>query len=165
VAEAGSDWEEWRVHDVDTGADLPDRLQWVKFSTASWTPDGKGFYYSRFDEPGPNQLRDVNYFQKLHYHRLGTPQSADRLVYERKDQKEWTFGAVVSDDALAAGDRGWVERRSPGGRRGEPATGPVLIRIETRAGHAAGKPTTKKNEQAADMLAFTARALGLPGGR
>ena len=98
VAEAGSDWEEWRVRNAGSGEDLEDRIKWVKFSKASWTPDGKGFYYSRFDEPGPNQLRDVNYFQKLYYHRLGTPQSADRLVYQRKDQKEWTFGGVVSDD-------------------------------------------------------------------
>ena len=98
IAEAGSDWQEWRVKKVDAGEDLPDRIQWVKFSSASWTPDGRGFYYSRYDEPGPNQLRDTNYFQKLYYHRLGTPQSADRLVYERKDQKEWGFGAVVSDD-------------------------------------------------------------------
>ncbi|HTS80284.1 MAG TPA: prolyl oligopeptidase family serine peptidase [Myxococcaceae bacterium] len=98
LAEAGSDWEEWRVRKTDTGEDLPDRIQWVKFSAAEWTPDGHGFYYSRFDEHGPNQLRDTNYFQKLYYHRLGTPQSADRLVYERKDQKEWGFGATVSDD-------------------------------------------------------------------
>ena len=98
VAEAGSDWQEWRVRKVDTGQDLPDKIKWVKFSEAEWTPDGKGFYYSRYDEPGPNQLRDVNYFQKLYYHRLGTPQSADKLIYERKDQKEWGFGATVSDD-------------------------------------------------------------------
>jgi prolyl oligopeptidase len=98
VAEAGSDWQEWRVRKVDSGQDLPDRIQWVKFSSASWTPDGRGFYYSRFDEPGANRLRDLNYFQKLYYHRLGTPQSADRLVYQRKDQKEWGFGATVSDD-------------------------------------------------------------------
>src|SRR5262249_48553734 len=98
IAEAGSDWQEWRVRKVDTGEDLPDRIQWVKFSSAEWTPDGRGFYYSRYDAPGPNQLRDVNYFQKLYYHRLGTPQSQDRLVYERKDQKEWQFAAVVSDD-------------------------------------------------------------------
>ncbi len=98
IAEAGSDWQQWRVRNVATGEDLPDRVQWVKFSTASWTPDGRGFYYSGYDAPGPNQLRDTNYFQKLYYHRLGTPQSADRLVYERKDQKEWGFGAVVSDD-------------------------------------------------------------------
>ena len=98
LAEAGSDWQEWRVRKVDTGEDLPDRIQWVKFSAAEWTPDGRGFYYSRYDAPGPNQLRDVNYFQKLYYHRLGTSQSADRLVYERKDQKEWEFAATVSDD-------------------------------------------------------------------
>jgi prolyl oligopeptidase len=98
VSEAGSDWEEWRVRKVDTGEDLPDRIQWVKFSTASWTPDGKGFFYSGYEKPGPNQLREVNYFQKLFYHRLGTPQSEDRLVYERKDHKEWQFEAVVSDD-------------------------------------------------------------------
>jgi len=98
IAEAGSDWQEWRVKKVDTGEDLPDRIQWVKFSSAEWTPDGHGFYYSRYDAPGPNQLRDVNYFQKLYYHRLGTPQSQDRLVYERKDQKEWSFDPTVSDD-------------------------------------------------------------------
>jgi len=98
IAEAGSDWQEWRVRKVDSGEDLPDRLRWVKFSSVSWTPDGRGFYYSRYDEPGPNQLRDTNYFQKLYYHRLGTPQSADTLVFERKDQKEWGFGATVSDD-------------------------------------------------------------------
>jgi len=98
IAEAGSDWQEWRVRKVDTGEDLPDRIQWVKFSAAEWTPDGRGFYYSRYDAPGPNQLRDVNYFQKLYYHRLGTAQSADSLVYERKDHKEWGFGPTVSDD-------------------------------------------------------------------
>jgi prolyl oligopeptidase len=98
IAEAGSDWQEWRVRKVDTGEDLPDRIQWVKFSAAEWTPDGRGFYYSRYDAPGPNQLRDVNYFQKLYYHRLGSVQSADRLVYERKDHKEWSFGPTVSDD-------------------------------------------------------------------
>jgi prolyl oligopeptidase len=98
IAEAGSDWQEWRVKKVDTGEDLPDRIQWVKFSSAEWTHDGHGFYYSRYDAPGPNQLRDVNYFQKLYYHRLGTPQSQDRLVYERKDQKEWSFDPTVSDD-------------------------------------------------------------------
>ncbi len=98
IAEAGSDWQEWRVKNVGSGEDLPDRIQWVKFSSVSWTPDGRGFYYSRYDAPGPNQLRDTNYFQKLYYHRLGTAQSADTLVYERKDQKEWGFGATVSDD-------------------------------------------------------------------
>jgi prolyl oligopeptidase len=99
VAVAGSDWQEWRVRDVTTGQDLPDHIQWVKFSGASWTPDGRGFFYSRYDEPkSDSQLRDVNYFQKLYFHRMGTPQSQDGLVYERKDQKEWSFNGEVSDD-------------------------------------------------------------------
>ena len=48
---AGSDWQEWRVRDVRTAADLPDVIKWVKFSGASWAADGSGFYYSRYDEP------------------------------------------------------------------------------------------------------------------
>ncbi len=96
---SGSDWEEWRVRDVRTGQDLPDVVRWVKFSGASWTKDGAGFYYSRFDEPtAAAQLTTANYFHKLYYHRLGTPQSADRLVYHRPDQKDWGFNGNVTDD-------------------------------------------------------------------
>ncbi len=99
LSSGGSDWEEWRVRDVRTGEDLADHLRWIKFSGASWTHDGKGFYYGRYDEPAAGQeLEAVNYFQKLYYHRVGTPQSEDRLVYERPDQKEWGFGATVSED-------------------------------------------------------------------
>ena len=96
---AGSDWQEWHVRDIATGDDLPDHIRWVKFSGASWTKDGRGFYYSRFDEPAKDAaLTQVNYFQKLYYHRVGTPQSEDRLVYERPDRKEWGFGGYVTDD-------------------------------------------------------------------
>jgi prolyl oligopeptidase len=100
TAASGSDWQEWHVRDVDTGKDLPDLIKWVKFSGASWTKDGKGFYYSRYDEPkeGGAALRDVNYFQKLYYHRLGTQQSEDKLIYERPDNKELAFGGSVTDD-------------------------------------------------------------------
>jgi prolyl oligopeptidase len=52
LSSAGSDWQEWRVRDVTTGKDLPDLIKWVKFSGAAWTKDGKGFFYSRYDEPG-----------------------------------------------------------------------------------------------------------------
>lgn len=96
---SGSDWQEWHVRSVDSGEDTSDHLRWVKFSSASWTKDGKGFFYSRYDEPEEGAaLTGVNYFQKLCYHRLGTPQSEDRLVYERPDQKEWGFGGEVTDD-------------------------------------------------------------------
>ncbi|MCY7282577.1 MAG: prolyl oligopeptidase family serine peptidase, partial [Cyanobacteria bacterium CAN_BIN43] len=96
---AGSDWQEWKVRDVETGEDLPDHLQWIKFSGASWTHDNQGFFYSRYAEPNEEtKLEDVNYFQKLYYHRLGKTQAEDVLIYQRPDQKEWGFGAGVTED-------------------------------------------------------------------
>src|SRR5216684_4188225 len=91
IATSGSDWTEWHVRDIDTGKDLADDLKWVKFSGASWTKDNKGFYYSRYDEPKGAALREANYFHKLYYHRLGTAQSEDKLIYERPDNKELGF--------------------------------------------------------------------------
>jgi prolyl oligopeptidase len=98
LATSGSDWTEWHVREVDTGKDLPDVIKWVKFSSASWTKDNKGFFYSRYDEPKAAALRETNYFHKLYYHRLGAPQSADQLIYERPDNKEMGFNGSVSDD-------------------------------------------------------------------
>jgi prolyl oligopeptidase len=99
LATAGSDWNEIRVRDVATGSDLDDRLKWVKFSVISWSMDNKGFFYGRYDEPKDgNLLQDANYFHKLYYHRVGTPQTEDVLVYHRPDQKEWGFAGQVSDD-------------------------------------------------------------------
>ncbi len=99
LAAAGSDWQEWRVRDVVTGQDRDDHLKWIKFSGASWSADDVGFYYSRYDEPAPGaELTGTNYFQKLYYHRLGTKQADDRLVYERPDEKEWGFDGTATDD-------------------------------------------------------------------
>ena len=99
LSASGSDWNEWKVRDVRTGTDLSDHLKWVKFSRASWTKDGKGFFYSRYDAPAAGDtLKGVNKFQKLYYHRLGTPQSEDVLTYERRDQQDWGFGGHVTDD-------------------------------------------------------------------
>lgn len=99
LSTAGSDWQEWRVRDVQTGQDLSDHLEWVKFSGASWTHDGQGFFYSRYDEPEEGtELAAANYYHKLFYHRLGTPQSQDALTYERPDEKEWGFDGEVTED-------------------------------------------------------------------
>jgi prolyl oligopeptidase len=96
---SGSDWQEWKVREVESGQDLADDLKWSKFSGASWTQDSKGFFYSRYDEPNETtKLQDANYFQKLFYHHLGTFQSEDVLVYERSDQKEWGFSGDVTKD-------------------------------------------------------------------
>ena len=99
LSAAGSDWQTWRVRNVETGDDLPDTIEWVKFSGASWTPDRTGFFYSRYDAPkADEQFQEANYFQKLYYHQLGTSQADDQLIYERPDQPEWGFSGSVTDD-------------------------------------------------------------------
>jgi len=99
LSSSGSDWQEWKVRNIATGEDLQDHLQWIKFSGASWTHDHQGFFYSRYDEPNEKtKLEDVNYYQKLYYHQLGTPQSTDILIYHRPDEKEWGFTGNVTED-------------------------------------------------------------------
>ncbi len=99
LSSSGSDWQEWKVRDVETTEDLPDHLKWIKFSGASWTNDNQGFFYSRYDEPNQKtKLEDVNYYQKLYYHKLGTSQTQDTLIYQRPDEKEWGFSGGVTED-------------------------------------------------------------------
>jgi len=99
TALSGSDWNEIHVRDVATGRDLPDLIRWVKFSTIAWTHDHAGFFYSRYPAPKDDNPRlAVNRFHRLYYHRLGTAQEADELVYERPDQPDWGIGARVSED-------------------------------------------------------------------
>lgn len=99
TSSGGSDWQEWFVREVDSGKDTGDHLRWVKFSGASWAKDGSGFYYARYDAPeGEDPLKAVNENQKVYFHRLGTDQAQDTLVYARPDQPKWGFGTQVSDD-------------------------------------------------------------------
>jgi len=99
LAGAGSDWQEWHFLDVETGKELPDVLKHIKFSGASWTLDGKGIFYSRYPEAdAKSKLSAENFYHKLYYHRLGTPQSEDFIVYERPDDKEMFVNGSVSED-------------------------------------------------------------------
>ena len=99
LQEAGSDWITWRVRDVDTGEDLPDTIAWSKFSGASWAKDGSGFYYSAYDPPAAGkEYEGANYDQRLWFHRLGTAQSDDALVFEDPEHPERGFGGQVTDD-------------------------------------------------------------------
>lgn len=131
TASAGSDWQTWQVRDLASGKDLADRLNWVKFSSATWTHDGKGFFYSRYDAPKEGAaLTGANHFQKLYYHRLGTAQSADLLVAENPAEKEWGFGATVSDDGRWLAIRVW---------KGGTKNGLMMLALEKGA-YAGGKP-------------------------
>ena len=99
IAAAGSDWNEWKVRDLAAGKDLPDRLKWIKFSQAAWGSDDRGFFYGRFPEPRSGlDLKGANYHQRVYYHRLGTNQQDDVLVWEDAEHKEWRAVPTVTDD-------------------------------------------------------------------
>jgi prolyl oligopeptidase len=97
-SEGGSDWITYYVRDLATRKNTADTVRWVKFSGASWTKDGKGFFYSRFpDPPSGQQLKAKLENHTLYYHRLGTPQSADVKVYARPDNPTWFVFAGVDE--------------------------------------------------------------------
>ncbi len=98
LSESGSDRQDIFIRAVETGADRPDRLQWVKFASIAWVHDGSGLFYTRFPEPGTVADGDEHYFNTVCYHRLGDPQEADALVFEKPDERETVFGVEVSED-------------------------------------------------------------------
>jgi prolyl oligopeptidase len=99
VSDAGSDWRTWRVRDVASGEDLPERIEWSKFASAAWTHDGAGFFYARYPEPAADATYEApNVDMELRYHRLGADAEDDLLVFARPDEPEWGFEPEVTDD-------------------------------------------------------------------
>jgi prolyl oligopeptidase len=99
VSEGGADWQTVRIRDLATAKDLSDEVKWMRFSGLSWTKDAKGFFYSRYPEPPRGKVLEAALSgQALYYHRVGTPQSADRLIYERTDNPTWFIGGTVTED-------------------------------------------------------------------
>ncbi|MGQ0650004.1 MAG: prolyl oligopeptidase family serine peptidase [Gemmatimonadaceae bacterium] len=99
LSEGGADWQDVHVRRVRDGIDLPEVLRWVRFSGLAWTRDGKGFFYSRYparDEA--TKLSATLEHHKVYYHRIGTPQSDDVLIFERPDLPTWFVFASTSDD-------------------------------------------------------------------
>lgn len=96
ISHGGSDWNEIFVMDVETKEKLDDHLEWVKFSGISWKDDG--FYYSRYDEPKGSELSAKNEFHKVYYHKVGTPQSEDKLVYWNPQKPNRNYAVGTTED-------------------------------------------------------------------
>ncbi|HKJ91933.1 MAG TPA: prolyl oligopeptidase family serine peptidase, partial [Longimicrobiales bacterium] len=95
----GSDWRELHVRNLHDMQDLPDTVHWVKYSGISWTKDGNGFFYTRFPAPPPDQVLTAAAVNgKIYFHRVGTADSQDRLIYRRPDLPDWYENAFVTDD-------------------------------------------------------------------
>ncbi len=99
LSEGGADWADVRVREIATGRDLPEVLRWFRFSEISWTKDSKGFYYARFPEPPAGKALEAALADhQVHYHRIGTSQDQDRLIYWRRELPRHFVGATVTED-------------------------------------------------------------------
>ncbi|MCA9060130.1 MAG: S9 family peptidase, partial [Planctomycetaceae bacterium] len=99
IQDGGSDWRTWRIMEIDSRRVLEDELKWIKFSGVDWTPDGAGFFYARYEQPEEGAaFQSLNLNMKVYYHKVGTPQADDVLIYERPDHPEWGFQVTVSED-------------------------------------------------------------------
>jgi prolyl oligopeptidase len=98
ISDGGSDWRTWKVLNINSGEILEDEITWAKFSNASWENDDSGFYYQKYDEPKDELLKEVNTAPKLMFHKLGTPQSEDQIIYENPSKPRWGWGINVLED-------------------------------------------------------------------
>jgi prolyl oligopeptidase len=99
VQDGGSDWRTIKVIDVATGKELSDRVEWAKFTSIAWKPDGSGFFYSRYPAPEAGaKFQSLNLNQQVFFHAIGTAQSADRLIHATPDRARLSHSAQVTDD-------------------------------------------------------------------
>jgi prolyl oligopeptidase len=95
---SGSDRQLIRIRRTDTGEDYPETLDFARFSSVAWTPDASGFYYNRYPDPATVDAEQAQVNNRLCFHRLGTPQTEDALIYERPDAPELNFPPSITDD-------------------------------------------------------------------
>lgn len=98
LSQSGSDWQTLYVRDVHSGQDTDDVIEWCKFTNAAWLPDNSGFYYARYPAPGEMPEAPPSTHHRVYFHKMGTPQTADQLVYARPDAPELGFNPRVTDD-------------------------------------------------------------------
>ena len=99
IQDGGSDWRKARVMEIDNATVLEDELDWLKFTSLSWARDGSGFYYSRYPATTDEEkFQSLNMNQAVYFHRVGTAQDEDTLVYESTENPDWGYSANVTDD-------------------------------------------------------------------
>ena len=96
ISDGGSDWKTWKVLEVDSNQVLEDTIKWTKFSSGSWESDSSGFYYQKYPEPKEVALSEINRSPKLYFHKIGTSQQEDLLVYDRPEVPNWSWNIDVS---------------------------------------------------------------------
>ncbi|NQT02696.1 MAG: S9 family peptidase, partial [Planctomycetes bacterium] len=98
VSRSGSDRQEIKIRTIDSGQDYEETLQWCRFTSVAWKHDNTGFFYNRFPDPNTVSVEDQTNYSRVYWHKLGTPQSQDKLIYERPDNKELGFSPFVTED-------------------------------------------------------------------
>lgn len=98
LSRSGSDCQEFKIRSVDTGRDYDETLQWCRFTQIAWKHDGTGFFYNRFPDPNTVPAEDETNYNRVYWHKLGTPQAQDQLIYERPDNKELRFDPYITED-------------------------------------------------------------------
>lgn len=97
VSESGSDRQVIRIRDLNANQDLPELIKWCRFTSIAWV-ENRGFFYSRFPEPGTVPPEDENNYNQVYWHQLGTDQADDQLIYEQPEDKELGFSPYVTED-------------------------------------------------------------------
>ena len=98
ISDGGSDWREWRIMNIDSGEVLADHIRWSKFSNATWENDDSGFYYQKYEEPDGEALKEINSIPSLMFHKIGTDQSDDILIYNNPNKPRWSWSINVVRD-------------------------------------------------------------------
>lgn len=98
ISRSGSDQQEIKILNIDTGKEYDEVLKWCRFSSIAWRHDNQGFYYDRYPDSGTVAEEDRINYNRVYWHKLGTPQSTDVLIYERPEEKELGFSPFISDD-------------------------------------------------------------------
>ncbi len=98
LSKSGSDEQQIKIRNIDSAADYDETIDYCKFTSVAWKHDGSGFFYDRFPEPNSVPPEDRNNYNRVYWHKLGTPQSQDPLIYERPDDKELSFASLITDD-------------------------------------------------------------------